>query len=465
MSRLEFLISRGMRIEEDAIGLLETCDDAAFNSVLGLQGFVTKDAVEAIIARNGSGQSGQASVAMLQKRADFRITNWVPSSTKRGKIDSFVSYFRSRYKKLKKLLRQRVSDYPLIDSFEGAKNLFGKVRAIGLVADRKATRNGNVMITLEDETGVLNVIASKESRCFEKSRQVLFDEVLAIDGQMSKGFLMAHDFIWPDLPIRPQPKGTCNDVAIMYLSDLHVGSRFFLERQFKSLVSWLNGKGEQADLAGKIRYIIIAGDLVDGVGIYPRQENELVISDVYKQYSVLDEMLCEIPERIEIFAAPGNHDAVRRAEPQPMLPQEFFTRKVHMLTNPSWVEIEGLKHLVYHGTSMDSVIASLEQCDYAHPERAMTELMKRRHLSPIYGENLISPEDVDSLVVEDEPDVVHMGHLHKNAYFIYRGTALINSGTFQDQTEYQLKQGHVPSPCQVPVYECKTGKMQLLKFG
>ncbi|MBS3067472.1 hypothetical protein J4450_02115 [Candidatus Micrarchaeota archaeon] len=94
----------------------------------------------------------------------------------------------------------------------------------------------------------------------------------------------------------------------------------------------------------------------------------------------------------------------------------------------------------------------------------MVEYLKRRHLSPIYGGNLIIPEKVDYFVIEDEPDVLHCGHVHKNGYALYRGTLVINSGTFQDRTEYQIKQGHVPTPAIVPVYEAKYGRLKSIDF-
>ncbi len=460
MANIELLVSKGLRIQEDAQDLLEKCDSGSLKFLLMSEGFVTLADVERAISL----QKQELIQKPLENKRTFRITNWEPSSTRKGKVDSFLSYFRNRYKKLKRLLRQRISDFPVLDSFDKAKNFGGKLRAIGMVTECKATRNGNMLITLEDESGELPVIVSKDSKAFEKSKQVLHDEVLAIDGRMSNGFLMASELVYPDLPIKQEVKTSGEDAAILYLSDLHVGSRFFMEREFRSMLAWLNGRGEGKELAEKIRYIIIAGDIVDGVGIYPKQETELVITDVFKQYSFFDELMCEIPDRIEIFVAPGNHDAVRRAEPQPMLPAEFFTRRIHRLTNPSWLEIEGLKHLVYHGTSMDSIIASLEHCDYIHPDKTMIELLKRRHLSPIYGENLIAPGDEDHLVIDNEPDIVHMGHMHKNAYSIYRGVVLLNSGTFQEQTEFQLRMGHVPSPCLVPVFECKTGKVQHVHF-
>ena len=77
------------------------------------------------------------------------------------------------------------------------------------------------------------------------------------------------------------------------------------------------------ELAASIRYVVVAGDLVDGIGIYPDQEMELDILNVYEQYRKAADYIREIPEHIRVIISPGNHDAVRQAEPQPALPESI----------------------------------------------------------------------------------------------------------------------------------------------
>jgi DNA polymerase II small subunit len=179
---------------------------------------------------------------------------------------------------------------------------------------------------------------------------------------------------------------------------------------------------------------------------------------------MFDAVVEKIPDYITVFVAPGNHDAVRRAEPQPAIPSELIKSDVVRVGNPSYIEIEGLKHLLYHGTSLDSLISSMTGLSYSKPEEAMLELLRRRHLSPIYGDNLIVPEAHDYLVIDEEPDVLHVGHVHKNGWMMYRGTLLLNSGTFQDRTDYQVRMGHIPTPAVVPVLEAKSGKLSHISF-
>ena len=50
---------------------------------------------------------------------------------------------------------------------------------------------------------------------------------------------------------------------------------------------------------------------------------ELSIPDLFNQYSEFAKLLELLPEWVECVMLPGNHDAVRPAEPQPTLPRTF----------------------------------------------------------------------------------------------------------------------------------------------
>ncbi len=395
-----------------------------------------------------------------------------------GSVEDFVSYFRSRFEQTERILKGRVHNL----SSATTKSLPGygngtRVRLCGMVNSKRKTKKGNLLLELEDEHGTVKVLALDDRRekaqsCFDKANTLLLDEVVAVDGRISDPFLIAEDIVWPELPVKEQ-KLCEEDLCIAFMSDIHFGSRYFLEKSFAHMAQWLNGgigNEKNRETAGKIKYLLIAGDVVDGIGVYPKQENELIVKDVYEQYSMLSKFLEGLPDYIEVVVSPGNHDAVRRAEPQPRLSEGLMGEacnfsNVHSIGSPTYVQINDLKVLVYHGTSLDSIIATTAGCDYLHPERPMLELMKRRNLSPIYGDNPIVPEERDYLVIGEPPDLVHMGHVHKNGYMLYRGVSLINSGTWQGRTDFQVKQGHVPSPCIMPVYEMKTGKTRNVDFS
>jgi DNA polymerase II small subunit len=393
----------------------------------------------------------------------------------KGHVEDFVAYFRDRVERTRKILEARGGGSGTVKTSVLGKFAEGRdVRVIGIIKSKRQTKKNDLLVELEDEEGIAKVWVGKgrndaEKQCFASANNLLLDEVVAIDGKMSGPFLVATDVLWPEVPAR-NAQLIEKEVAVAFISDLHVGSKLFLEQRFGAFVQWLNGGvgGEkQKELAGKVKYLIVAGDIVDGIGIYPKQEKELVVRDIFEQYRMFGKLMESVPDYVEIIVAPGNHDAVRRAEPQPRVSDEIkeaIGGKMHLVGNPSMVEIEGLKTLVYHGTSLDSIIAGLKGLSYNYPEKAMVELVKRRNLSPLFGDNPIVPEHHDYMLIDDVPDIVHMGHIHKNGYDRYKGILIVNSGTWQDRTEFQMKQGHVPSPCLLPVYDMKRGELEVVNF-
>jgi len=383
-----------------------------------------------------------------------------------GGIGDFIDYFRSRYKKLSHMLKKIDPKYPELNLVNIKNSVGERSKIIVMIMSKRETKKKNILLEVEDLTGTFKVVIGQSNvKLFELAQKILTDEVISIRGKVLEAFMIAEDIEWPNLPVTRERKYSENDLAIAYLSDIHFGSNTFMADVFDRFISWINGESSPESLASKLKYILIAGDIVDGVGIYPNQEKELLITDVYKQYKLFDDFVSRVPDYIDVIIIPGNHDAVRRGEPSPAIGKDLISSDVISLGNPSTVEIEGLKHVLYHGTSLDSMISNLSYLSYKKPEKGMEEFLMRRHLSPIYGGNLIIPEKEDYLVLEDEPDVLHVGHIHKNGYGYYRGTVLINSGTFQSQTEFQIKQGHVPTPGMVPVCELKSGHLKTLNFN
>jgi len=381
-----------------------------------------------------------------------------------GTVDDFVAHFRDRFQRISAILRSRPSNMIIARTDQLSMHQNEDIRLLCMVAEKRITSKGNLLLELEDEQGKIKAIVSSKEKVFDSAKTILKDDVIAVDGRSTEGWFMVKAVTWPDIPIIREQKKADVDVAVAYLSDLHVGSRNFLEKPFRKFIRWLWGEEGNAELAGKVKYICIAGDVCDGIGVYPLQEKELIVKDIYEQYKMFDSLVEHFPDHIVTIVGPGNHDAVRRGEPQPYIPMDMIKSDVKKIGSPATLEIEGLKHLVYHGTSIDSIIANIGGLSYANPDGPMLEMLKRRHLSPIYGENLIVPEQRDYMLIEEEPDVVHMGHIHKNSARKYRGTLMINSGTFQERTEFQVKMGHVPTPGIVPVLELQSGNLSHLNF-
>ncbi len=409
--------------------------------------------------------------------ASYRIQN---SEIQRveGSVSDFVSYFNNRLDKMKNIIETRratlpglVRDLELLQSFTQGK----EVTVVGIVSQKNTTKKGNLMITVEDDTGEGRIIFSNgtskpQKELFEKAGRIINDEIIAVTGKIWQGMVMANEILLPDVPIKDK-KVVQDDIAIAFLSDVHVGSKRFMEKNFLRMIDWLNGSvPSQKALAEKIKYVVIAGDVADGIGVYPGQERDLAVFDIYAQYRELFRLLEAIPEYIHVFVMPGNHDAVQRAEPQPPLTEMLLKDKkwnnIHIVTNPSFITMHGMDVLAYHGTSLDDTIASIPGLSYAEPEKAMIELLKRRHLSPVYGgKNVLVPSANDNMVIGRVPDILHMGHIHKNGISNYHGVEIVNSGTWQARTDFQIRSGHIPTPCILPVYEMKSHIFTQVNFA
>ena len=331
----------------------------------------------------------------------------------------FIEYFRDRFSKLRSIICTFSNSYGgTVSSIEAIKGYIAgrELGAIGIIYDKITTKNGHILVTLEDESGTAKVLFLKPMRkakdpsneLFDAAIRLVKDDVVYVKGKVSGPFVMASKLMWPEVPIRTRTKQE-EDISIAFMSDVHVGSKFFLEKQFGKFLDWINGGlDNRKDLASKVKYLVIAGDAVDGVGVYPEQEKELNIDDIFKQYSVFFDYIKSVPDYIEVFVMPGNHDAVQLAEPQPplgkdLVGEDFNDGNVHIVSNPCYLNLHGVKVLSYHGKSLDSIIRNIQGCTYANASEAMKELLKRRHLSPIYGENVIIPSKSDSLVIDEVP--------------------------------------------------------------
>ncbi len=475
----------GYNVHPEAVKLLRNIEASLLDEVITLSCtfadgsiIVTdEDVRKAILRVRKNGRSGEVKGRKEKKRVTEGVVSEVDGNGSRirilkdvtgnssceGKVEDFVVYFNSRFEKLSKILSSRLQPTP-IAHLGKARN--STVSVVGIISDIRSGKNAHV-IELEDKTGRVRCIATGKLR--EIAEELMGDEVIGVTGTLRDRAIIADRIVFPDIPVNGNKK-VRKDFSIVFISDTHFGSREFLSREWEMFVKWLNGEiGDERSkrLAESVRYVILAGDVVDGVGIYPGQENDLVITDVYKQYEMAAENLDGFPDDVTVIMAPGNHDAVRQAEPQPQLPKEIrdlFPKNVVHVGNPSLISLDGVKVLVYHGRSIDDMVAKIPRLSYKEPHKVMEEMLKRRHLSPMYGgRSPLAPEKDDYLVIDDVPDILHCGHVHTFGVGFYRGVFLVNSSTWQEQTEFQRKVNLNPMPCHVAVYT-PGGEVVRLKF-
>ncbi len=388
-------------------------------------------------------------------------------STGTGEYDDFVRTFRDRYERLAGKLKGRVNhrNAAALQASPGGAD----AGIVGMVADVRSTASGHWIVELEDTTGVFPCLIMKDKPLAGLVDELLYDEVIAVDGTLSGdgGILFVDDLHFPDIPRTHRPSTADRHVQAALISDVHVGSDEFMAEAWERFAAWLH-----TDEAARIEYMLIAGDMVEGVGVYPDQDEELDIVDIFEQYEAFAEYLKSVPGDIEIVMIPGNHDAVRLAEPQPGFDEELrgimSAHDARIVSNPAVVTIEGVSVLMYHGVSLDEVIAELpeEKASYEAPHKAMFHLLKKRHVAPQFGGHTrLAPESKDYLVIDEVPDVFHTGHVHKLGWGQYRNVLAVNSGCWQAQTEFQKSVNIDPDSGFAPVVDLDTLEMTVHKFA
>ncbi len=421
----------------------------------------------------------------LTSPVEVKFTYEVADQKKREYQD-FVSYFNARFNELESMLSRR-SELINLMSIQRLKSKKDRdtVSIIGIVSDKKMTKNKNLMLDLEDPTGIIKVLVNlNKPELFDQAKDIVLDEVIGVTGNNGDNILFSNNIIWPDIPLTKELKKSKDEAYAIFLSDIHVGSDTFLKEEFTKFLRWLRGEvgsPKQKEIAKKTKYVFIAGDLVDGVGIYPGQEEELVIKDIYQQYLACATFLSQIPKDKSIIFCPGNHDAMRIAEPQMIIYKDiakplYDLPNVIPISNPGIVTIHatddfpGFDVLMYHGYSFDFYAREIESIrnngGYDRADLLMKFLLKRRHLAPSHTSTLYSPDaDKDSLVISKIPDFFVTGHIHKCAVSSYRNISLVCGSCWQSKTSFQEKVGHNPEPCRVPIVNLKTREMKIMKFG
>lgn len=226
-------------------------------------------------------------------------------------------------------------------------------------------------------------------------------------------------------------------VKAVLLADIHVGSKTFIRPNFETLLTKIN-----KDL--KVKYVIIAGDSIDGLGVYPAQKHDLLLLDYIKQYRLLGELLGILRKDIWVIISPGNHDYVSKVEPQ------IFSKEAQQLigahhentvfvSNPCYLELEGkVKYLLSHGTSLNSLIEKVADLSYSTPATALKQIIHLRNICPIVGAIPIQgTTDQNYHVVPDKVDIFHTGHLHRKDHVYLRDILLVSSSAWQHVTPYQ----------------------------
>ncbi len=447
-SALNYALSRGFQIHPDAFKILEKIDSSELERII--KQVVREKAKQNLFLINQNDLKVFVDTQIDESVEDKHVILSDPTKkiTSAEGIEGFGALFVNRYSKLMKIILQRAQAKKLatVEIVKAGKPK-DEVFVSGLLMDRKIDRDVT-RLTIDDPSGSLETLVFNKDLQTSANSLLMDQFVMQCITTGKNGGFITKEIVVPDIPDHVTNRSKTEAYAVL-ISDLHVGSKYFMEKEFESFISWLSSPDP---VARKVRFVLVCGDVIDGVGIFPNQDKELLLMDIDQQMEKAAQLLDKIPKHIKVFIVPGNHDPGRRALPQPAIPEKhnlnlWNRENFFMLGNPSMVELNGVKILMFHGQSLDDVVGTTPGLSYSQPAKAMRVLLKARHLSPIYGKRTpIAPELEDMMVINEIPDIFHSGHIHVVDLDMYRGVLIVNSGAWQTQTPYQTSIGITPTP-------------------
>ena len=478
---------KGYTLTKRALELLESVEDPveALNKVIKrIQTLKTNSTivdvadVERVIEFSRAPQKVEAATeAAAEPPPEFDVVvdeRFTAEYRIKGAINEFQAYFRSRYEKLKRIFEERIRGLMDLKSLLKLREGQEAYAAVMLFERRESERA--IFLTVDDPTAEATIIVPKtgNEKLFHAAERLLPDSIFAVKVCKRGESFIAREILLPDVPSSgSQESWPSGDVNICLISDLHVGSKKFRRDLFERFLDWIN-RTRDAEVK-RIRFLVIAGDLVDGVGVYPNQHNELEITSITQQFEEVAKLIAEIPPDIKVIIAPGNHEPIQRALPQPPLSDEYRMvleksgRDLIFVGNPAWLRIGNRLLLVYHGQGLDDVIQLIPGLSHSNLEEKIGELLeimlKHRHLCPVYGESTpILPLKEDLLIIDKIPSILHVGHVHVAHAGTYRGIRLINTGTWQEQTNYQRSMGLNPTVGVAAVIDLRDLSIRIKQF-
>ena len=410
-------------------------------------------------------------------KGEYSVKNYI-IPVKKFTVDDFTEHFKNRFI----VLRDIIKNMPELDNLTSISKLGyekERISIIGMVFSKHKTKNKNIIMDIEDLTGKISVvIMNNRPEVMKKVENIVEDEVIGLKCSGNSKLLFAEDIVFPD--IRARRKTFDKDECAAFISDIHIGHKNFLEKEFQNFIKWLNlegGSEAQKEIAKKVKYLFIVGDNIEGVGVFPGQERLLTIPDLKEQYKQLAAYLDSIRKDIAIFLCPGQHDATRIAEPQPPINQIYAEdmykiQNLNLVSNPGWVsigKIDPIKILMYHGASFHNAINEIDELrmSRAHdnPTKAVKILLKKRHLAPSHSFTAYLPSNEDCLLIKDVPDIIATGDLHRAEVSNYNNILLIASSCWQSTTPFEEKVGNHPDPCKVPILNLKSKEVKIIDFS
>jgi len=166
--------------------------------------------------------------AALENKISFQVDCFDTTVSKKLDVGDFVGSFRSRYQQIQRMLMNRPELQQGLVSINKISNNRHGLAIIGIVTEKRITKNRNMIIRFEDLTGEISgVVRAANEETFKKAEELQLDDVVGIKASGNRDLLFVFDIFFPDSFVSQKIKFD-EDVCVAFLSDVHAGSKMHL---------------------------------------------------------------------------------------------------------------------------------------------------------------------------------------------------------------------------------------------
>ena len=314
------------------------------------------------------------------------LTTFLKKGEKKREIkltpDDYTNIFTKRLEVMKNIFSQKTGQSNLI-SINKISPRTKKFSIIGMV---KETDTNNNTIILEDNTGEIE-IQLQNKPIF---KEIVEDEILNITCEKTGEIVVGESVFFPDMSIKREINKTKDDVYCFFISDLHMDSDSFNKTYYINYINWLENEKEKINI--------------------------FVVGDVSTRIKDIEKLLSDTPKRHNISIIKGEIDP----------PME------KLLQNPHNVQIGNVNMVLFHNPKLNHYINL-----WGSPEKAIANLLKKRHLDPIFTADT-TIYNKDPYLLETTPDIIVAGHTHIPTNTNYKGTTILTLGSLISQPIFWL---------------------------
>jgi len=175
----------------------------------------------------------------------FEIVSPDVSVGKKIEVADFTGNFRARYHELQGILMNRPELKNLV-SINKISSDRRNLSIIGIITEKRITKNKNLMIKFEDLTGeIIGIVKCDREDVFNKAEELQLDDFVGVVASGNSEMLFVYDLFHPDSFVHEKIKFE-KDISLAFVSDIHCGSKGHLRKEFEGFLNWLNSEDDDA---------------------------------------------------------------------------------------------------------------------------------------------------------------------------------------------------------------------------